>query len=197
MEVIRAPSPRSGGDALGRSADTPGGPILGARGRRPAVAVAGALVASACFARFGLGGEGAVAACFAAVLVVLAAIDLERRIIPNRIVVPAATLILIAQIGLNPDRALEWTAAALGAALFLLLPLLVYPNGMGMGDVKLALLLGVGLGWAIVPALVIGLLAAFVVALAVLVRGGLAARKTALPFGPFLALGALVALFLG
>jgi leader peptidase (prepilin peptidase)/N-methyltransferase len=144
-----------------------------------------------------VGGEGAVAACFAVVLVVLAAIDLERRIIPNRIVVPAAMLILIAQIALNPDRALEWTAAALGAALFLFLPLLVYPNGMGMGDVKLALLLGVGLGWAIVPALVVGLLAAFVVALVVLARGGLAARKTALPFGPFLALGALVALFLG
>jgi leader peptidase (prepilin peptidase)/N-methyltransferase len=66
-----------------------------------------------------------------------------------------------------------------------------------MGDVKLALLLGVGLGWAIVPALVVGLLAAFVVAMVVLARGGLAARKTALPFGPFLTLGALVALFLG
>jgi leader peptidase (prepilin peptidase) / N-methyltransferase len=197
MEVIRAPSPRPRGDAPGRSADAPGERILGARGRRPAVAVAGALVASACFARFGLGGEGAVAACFAVVLVVLAAIDLERRIIPNRIVVPAAMLILIAQIALSPDRALEWTAAALGAALFLFLPLLVYPNGMGMGDVKLALLLGVGLGWAIVPALVVGLLAAFVVAVVVLARGGLAARKTALPFGPFLALGALVALFLG
>jgi leader peptidase (prepilin peptidase)/N-methyltransferase len=131
------------------------------------------------------------------VLVVLAAIDLERRIIPNRIVLPAVVLILAAQIALSPDRALEWTAASLGAALFLLLPLLVYPSGMGMGDVKLALLLGAGLGWAIVPALVAGLVAAFIVALVVLVRGGLAARKTALPFGPFLVLGALFGLFLG
>lgn len=130
-------------------------------------------------------------------LVVLAAIDLERRIIPNRIVLPAVVLILAAQIALSPDRALEWTAASLGAALFLLLPLLVYPSGMGMGDVKLALLLGAGLGWAIVPALVAGLFAAFIVALVVLVRGGLAARKTALPFGPFLVLGALFGLFLG
>ena len=129
-------------------------------------------------------------------LVVLAAIDLERRIIPNRIVLPAVVLILAAQIALSPDRALEWTAASLGAALFLLLPLLVYPSGMGMGDVKLALLLGAGLGWAIVPALVAGLFAAFIVALVVLVRGGLAARKTALPFGPFLVLGALFGLFL-
>jgi leader peptidase (prepilin peptidase)/N-methyltransferase len=130
------------------------------------------------------------------VLVVLAAIDLERRIIPNRIVLPAVVLILAAQIALSPDRALEWTAASLGAALFLLLPLLVYPSGMGMGDVKLALLLGAGLGWAIVPALVAGLFAAFIVALVVLVRGGLAARKTALPFGPFHVLGALFGLCL-
>jgi leader peptidase (prepilin peptidase)/N-methyltransferase len=129
------------------------------------------------------------------VLVVLAAIDLERRVIPNRIVLPATGLILATQIALSPDRALEWIAAALGAALFLLLPLLIYPSGMGMGDVKLALLLGAGLGWGVVPALFVGLMAAFVAAVVVLVRGGLAARKTALPFGPFLALGGLVALF--
>jgi leader peptidase (prepilin peptidase)/N-methyltransferase len=129
------------------------------------------------------------------VLVVLAAIDLERRIIPNRIVLPATGLILATQIALSPDQAFEWVAAALGAALFLLLPLLIYPSGMGMGDVKLALLLGAGLGWAVVPALFVGLMAAFVAAVVVLVRGGLAARKTALPFGPFLAFGGLVALF--
>jgi leader peptidase (prepilin peptidase)/N-methyltransferase len=129
------------------------------------------------------------------VLVVLAAIDLERRIIPNRIVLPATGLILATQIALSPDGAFEWVAAAVGAALFLLLPLLIYPSGMGMGDVKLALLLGAGLGWAVVPALFVGLMAAFVAAVVVLVRGGLAARKTALPFGPFLALGGLVALF--
>jgi leader peptidase (prepilin peptidase)/N-methyltransferase len=129
------------------------------------------------------------------VLVVLAAIDLERRIIPNRIVLPATGLILATQIALSPDGAFEWVAAAVGAALFLLLPLLIYPSGMGMGDVKLALLLGAGLGWAVVPALFVGLMAAFVAAVVVLVRGGLAARKTALPFGPFLAFGGLVALF--
>jgi leader peptidase (prepilin peptidase) / N-methyltransferase len=66
---------------------------------------------------------------------------------------------------------------------------------MGMGDVKLAFLLGVGLGGAVVTALVVGLVAACIVALAILVRGGSAARKRAIPFGPFLALGGLVALF--
>jgi leader peptidase (prepilin peptidase)/N-methyltransferase len=154
-------------------------------------------MAAACFARFGLSAHAIVATCFAVVVLVLAAIDIERRIVPNRIVIPAAGAILVAQIAVSPDRALEWTAAALGAALFLLLPLLVYPSGMGMGDVKLALLLGAGLGWAVVPAFVLALLAAFLVALVALARGGLAARKTALPFAPFLALGALVALFIG
>ena len=137
-----------------------------------------------------------MAASFGMVVLALAAIDLEHRIIPNRIVIPATAAILVAQIAVSPDRALEWAAAALGAAAFLLLPLLVYPSGMGMGDVKLALLLGAGLGWSVVPAFVVGLLAAFVAALVVLARGGLSARKTALPFAPFLACGALVALFL-
>jgi leader peptidase (prepilin peptidase)/N-methyltransferase len=156
----------------------------------------GAIVAGGCVARFGLSGEGLVAASFAVVLVVLAAIDLEQRIIPNRIVLPAAAFVLLAQSALSPERTLELTAAAFGAALFLLLPLFFYPDGMGMGDIKLAALLGAGLGWAIVPAFVVGFMAAFVAAVVVLARGGLAARKTALPFGPFLALGALFALFL-
>jgi leader peptidase (prepilin peptidase) / N-methyltransferase len=155
------------------------------------------LLAAASFVRFGWGAHAVIAACFAVVVLTLAAIDLEHRIIPNRIVIPAAALILATQIAVTPDGALEYAGAALGAALFLLLPLLVYPSGLGMGDVKLALLLGAGLGWAVVPAFVVGLLAAFVAAVVILARGGLAARKTALPFAPFLALGALVALFVG
>jgi leader peptidase (prepilin peptidase)/N-methyltransferase len=153
-------------------------------------------VTAGSFVRFGWGADAVVAACFAMVVLALAAIDIEHRIIPNRIVLPATALILAAQIALSPDRALEYVAAALGAALFLLVPLLIYPSGLGMGDVKLALLLGAGLGSAVVSAFVVGLLAAFVAAVVILVRGGLAARKTALPFAPFLAFGALVALFL-
>jgi leader peptidase (prepilin peptidase)/N-methyltransferase len=137
-----------------------------------------------------------VASSFAAVLVLLAAIDLERRIIPNRIVLPAAGLILATQIALSPGDAVAFLGGSLGAALFLLVPLLIYPAGMGMGDVKLALLIGAGLGFAVVPALFIGMTAASVAAVVILVRGGLSARKTAIPFGPFLAFGALVALFL-
>jgi leader peptidase (prepilin peptidase) / N-methyltransferase len=137
-----------------------------------------------------------VSAVFAGVLVVLAAIDIERRIVPNRIVLPATAIVLLAQMFVHPDQRLEHVVATLGAGAFLLLPLLVYPAGMGLGDVKLALLLGAGLGAGVVMAFVVGLLAGFVAAAFLLVTRGSAARKMAIPFVPFLALGGLVALFL-
>jgi leader peptidase (prepilin peptidase) / N-methyltransferase len=168
------------------------------KARSGGVRAAGWVAASACsavaLARFGLGGEGIVAVFFVCVLVVISVVDIERRIIPNRIVLPATALVLAAQTALAPDRALEWSIAAIGAALFLLIPLLVYPAGMGMGDVKLALLLGAGLGRAVVPAFAVAFIVAAVVGLAIIARGGLAARKTAIPFGPFLAAGGIVAL---
>jgi len=137
----------------------------------------------------------AVMAVFAAVLVLLAVVDLRTRRLPNRIVLPAAAFVLAAQIALEPGRALEWVAAAAGASLFLLVPALLKPEGMGMGDVKLALLLGAALGRGVVPALVIGLVAAGLTGAAILARGGWAARTTTIPLGPFLALGGLAALF--
>ncbi|MBA3716889.1 MAG: prepilin peptidase [Actinobacteria bacterium] len=140
--------------------------------------------------------HAAVLAFFAAVLVVLSAIDLRTRRLPNRIVLPAAALVLAAQIAIAPDRALEWTLGAAGAFAFLLAAALVNPAGLGMGDVKLALLLGAALGWAVAPALFIGLAAASVAGVVLIVRGGWAARKTALPLGPFLAFGGIAALFL-
>jgi leader peptidase (prepilin peptidase)/N-methyltransferase len=87
--------------------------------------------------------------------------------------------------------------AALGAALFFFIPMLVYPAGMGMGDVKLAALLGAALGKAVAAAIFLGLISAAVVGLFLLVREGLSARKKAIAFGPFLALGGLLVLFLG
>ena len=151
----------------------------------------------AAFLRFGLTGEAMVAACFAGVLVVLAAIDIERRIVPNRIVLPAVALVLAGNFLVFPDRRLEFFVAALGAGLILLLPLLIYPAGMGKGDVKLAMLLGAGLGAQVVSAFVVGFLTAFIFAVGILaVRGG-AARKQGIPFVPFLAAGGLVALFFG
>src|SRR4029077_14547678 len=93
-----------------------------------------------------------LAAFVAAALVVLSAIDIERGIIPNRIVLPAAGIVLVAQIALFPDRALEWTLAAFLAAVLFLIPHLLARAWMGMGDVKLALLLGAALGWGVLGA---------------------------------------------
>lgn len=136
-----------------------------------------------------------VAAGTAATLVVLSAVDIERGIIPNRIVLPAAAVVLVAQIALFPDRAPEWPLAALLAAVFFVTPHLISRSAVGMGDVKLAMLLGAALGWQVAGAVVLAFLLVFPVAVVTLVRGGLAARKTTLPFGPFLSLGALIVLF--
>jgi leader peptidase (prepilin peptidase) / N-methyltransferase len=165
-------------------------------GNRTWTAAGVCLVAALCFIRFGFGGEAFVSAIFAGVLVVLAAIDIERRIVPNRIVLPATGVVFVFQLVLNPDRWLEFVLATLGAGLFLLLPRLLYPAGMGLGDVKLAMFLGAGLGSAVVAAFVVGLLAGFVAAVFLLITRGSAARKMAIPFVPFLAFGGLVALFL-
>jgi leader peptidase (prepilin peptidase)/N-methyltransferase len=161
----------------------------------PAVELATALLVAACFVRFGLTGRAAVAACFCVVLVTISAIDVAHRIIPNRIVVPAAAVVLVAQTALRPSPV--WALAAFGAALFLFVAALAYPAGMGMGDVKLALLMGAALGRTVPVAMMVGMLAALVPSLYLLGRHGGAARKMAIPFGPFLALGSIVALFAG
>jgi leader peptidase (prepilin peptidase)/N-methyltransferase len=140
--------------------------------------------------------DRAVVAAFAgSTLVVLSAIDIERGIIPNRIVLPAAAIVLVAQLALFPGQASEWALAAVLAALALMLPQLLGRSWMGMGDVKLALLLGATLGWGVLGAVLIAFVCTFPVAVLVLLRGGIAARKTTIPFGPFLALGALIVLF--
>jgi leader peptidase (prepilin peptidase)/N-methyltransferase len=165
--------------------------------RYPLVELATAVLVAASVLRFGFTGRAFVAAFFVTVLVALSAIDAERRILPDVIVLPAAALVLAAHVTLFPDRALEWVLASLGAALFLFLALLAYPRGMGLGDVKLALLLGAALGVHVTVGLMLGMLAAMVVGVVLLVRHGSAARKMRIPFGPFLAFGSVVALFWG
>ena len=161
----------------------------------PLVELVTALLIGACVLAFGLTGEAAVAALFCAALVAVSVTDLERKVIPNRIVLPAAAIVLAAQTALHPSP--EWALGAFGAALFLFIAALAYPAGMGMGDVKLALLLGAMLGRTVPVAMMIAMLSALVPATVLLVRHGSAARKMAIPFGPFLALGGLVALFAG
>ena len=161
----------------------------------PAVELATAGLVAACFVAFGLSGEAFVASFFCVVLVVLSAIDLTHRIVPNRIVLPAALVVLVAQTALEPSP--EWALGALGAAGFLFAAALAYPAGMGMGDVKLALLLGAMLGRTVSVGLMVGMVAALVPSVLLLARHGSAARKMGIPFAPFLAFGALVALFAG
>jgi leader peptidase (prepilin peptidase) / N-methyltransferase len=161
----------------------------------PAVELATALLLVGCVLRFGLTAEAAVAGFFCAVLVAISAIDIEHRIVPNRIVLPAAAVVVAARTVIDPSP--EWALAAVGAATFLFLAVLVYPKGMGMGDVKLALLLGAAVGRSVPVALMVAVLVALVPAIVLFARHGAAARKQAIPFAPFLALGGLVALFVG
>ena len=165
--------------------------------RYPAVELATAVLVAACFFRFGLTGKAVVGAYFCAALVVLSAIDAERRILPDLIVLPSFLVVLGANLALEPGRWVEWVGSSLGASLFLFLALVAYPRGMGMGDVKLALLLGAGLGTVVGVGLMIGMVAALAASTILFARHGLAARKMAIPFGPFLAFGAIVALFVG
>jgi leader peptidase (prepilin peptidase)/N-methyltransferase len=163
--------------------------------RYPAVELATGLLVAGCILAFGATPDAAVAAVFCGVLVAVSATDLEHRIIPNRIVLPAAAAVLVAQTALHPS--VEWTLGALGAGGFLLLAALVHPAGMGMGDVKLALLLGAMLGASVGLALMVGLVSALVPSAVLFARHGKAARKMAIPLGPFLALGGVVGLFWG
>ena len=161
----------------------------------PAVEIVTALLIAASFLAFGWSGKSFVAAFFCSTLVAVSATDLSHRIVPNVIVLPAAAIVLVAMTVLEPSP--EWALGAFGASLFLFLAALAYPKGMGMGDVKLALLLGAMLGRTVPVALMVGMLAALVPSFVLLARHGSAARKMGIPFAPFLALGGLVALFFG
>ena len=132
-----------------------------------------------------------------AVLIAVAGIDLEHRIIPNKILLPAAVYGLIAGAIVMTGDLLELVIAGAAAFLAMLLIALAYPRGMGMGDVKLAGVMGLYLGLSVIPALFIGFLSGSVVGVAMLARDGAGARKKGVPFGPFLALGGIVALIAG
>jgi leader peptidase (prepilin peptidase)/N-methyltransferase len=163
--------------------------------RYPAVELTTALLVAGCVLAFGLTADAAVAAVFCVALVAVSATDLEHRIIPNKIVLPAAVAVLAAQTALHPSP--EWALCALGASGFLFVAALAYPAGMGMGDVKLALLMGAMLGRTVGVALMLGMVAALLPGIVFLAKHGRKARKMGIPFGPFLALGSIVALFWG
>jgi leader peptidase (prepilin peptidase) / N-methyltransferase len=134
---------------------------------------------------------------FVAALIALAAIDLDHRLLPNKIVYPLAAYGVVATLLVDRADLAENLIAGAGAFTFLFLAVLAYPRGMGMGDVKLAGAMGVYLGLSVIPALLIAFLAGSLVGLGMIAREGASARKKAVPFGVFLALGGIVAVLAG
>jgi leader peptidase (prepilin peptidase) / N-methyltransferase len=134
---------------------------------------------------------------FVACLIALAAIDLDHRLLPNRIVYPMAAYGLAATAIVDSGELVEHLIAGAGAFAFLFAAVLAHPSGMGMGDVKLAGAMGFYLGLSIVPAMLVAFLGGSVVGLGIIVREGTAARKKAVPFGVFLALGGIVGVLAG
>ena len=163
--------------------------------RLPVVIAATALLGGACGAVFGLTLEAVAAVLFCWVLVVITRTDLEHRLIPDLVVLPGAVAVLALRT--IDDPSLEWVVSSLAAGLVLFLVVLAYPRGLGMGDVKLSALLGAGLGVSVIVAMFVGFFIAFVPAVVLFVRHGREARKSAIPLGPFLAIGGVVALFWG
>jgi leader peptidase (prepilin peptidase) / N-methyltransferase len=157
----------------------------------------GALYAASVLVLWDEPGEVALGLVFVTMLAAVTLTDLERQIIPNKILIAGAlaavAIAAIADPGSLPERAIA--AAAAGGLLFA--AALAYPRGMGLGDVKLAATMGLFLGRNVAPAILVALLAGALVGLAMIAREGAAARKRAIPFGPFLALGGVVGLLAG
>ncbi|MCU0307348.1 MAG: prepilin peptidase [Thermoleophilia bacterium] len=165
--------------------------------RYPALELVSGGLAALAIVTFGATWRGLAAAVLALTLVPVVVIDLEHKLIPDVIVLPAAAAGLAFAVAADPARWWVPVTAAAGAAAFLLILALAYPAGMGMGDVKLALLLGAVLGSSVIPAMAVAFAAGAALGVVLLARFGRGARKMALPFGPFLAAGALVALWWG
>ena len=142
-------------------------------------------------------GQLALGLVFSALLVVVTLTDLERRVIPNAVLLAgfAACVVIVAVT--DPSSFGPRAVGALAAGGFLFLVALAYPRGMGMGDVKLAAVMGLYLGRAVVPALIIAFAAGAAVGLAMIAARGSSMRKQAIPFGPFLAFGGVIALWWG
>jgi leader peptidase (prepilin peptidase)/N-methyltransferase len=141
--------------------------------------------------------EAAIGLVFVTVLAVVTLTDLEQRIIPNKVLIVGAVLCLAIALPTDPAGVPERLAAAAAAGGIFFGVALAYPAGMGLGDVKLAATMGLFLGRAVGPAILMALLAGSIVGLALIGRHGSGARKMAIPFGPFLALGGVVGLLAG
>ncbi len=143
------------------------------------------------------GGEVALGCAFAFLLAIITLTDLERRIIPNVVVTVGVVIAIALVVAFESDELVERLISAAAGGGFLLAVALAYPRGMGMGDVKLVAMMGLYLGSSIAPALLIGFAAGAAYGVGLIVRHGSEARRSAVPFGPFLALGGIIGLLVG
>ena len=165
--------------------------------RYPLVELVTALAFAAVVAVRGFDDDLVLELPFVAALIALAAIDYDHKLLPNAIVYPLAAYGLLATVAVDQGDLVEHLIAGAAAFLFLFLAVLAYPRGMGMGDVKLAGAMGLFLGLSVIPALLTAFLSGSVVGAVILAREGAAARKKAVPFGVFLALGGIVGVLAG
>jgi leader peptidase (prepilin peptidase) / N-methyltransferase len=175
----------------------PLGELLPKGGRAVMVAAVAAALVAGDFVRFGATGWAYIGVVLCPVLVLLASIDLQHRLLPNRIVLPAALVVVVVVAATQRGDLVTHLAAglALGALFFAVGAL--FPGSLGMGDAKLGLLLGLALGSKTFAAIEFALLAVLIAAVWIIATQGMAARKKAIPFGPFLGLGGILGLFLG
>jgi leader peptidase (prepilin peptidase) / N-methyltransferase len=175
------------------------GSLLGARAspRHPAVELMTASAFAIVVAVRGFDARLLLELPFAAALVALAAIDLEHKLLPDRIVYPLALWGLLGTALVEDGSLVERLIAGAGAFLLLFLAALVRPGGMGMGDVKLTGAMGLYLGPAVIPALLVAFLTGTLAGVVIILREGATARSRTVPFGVFLALGGLVGLLAG
>jgi len=165
--------------------------------RYPLVEAATALLCALVVLVKGWEPEALLGVVFVLLLVPITLIDLDHGIIPNKLTALGAVLGVALVAVLFPDDLLEHLIAAAAAGGFLLVAALVYPAGMGIGDVKLAAVMGIFLGRAVGPAMFVALLTGSVVGLAIMARHGAQARKRTIPFGPWLAFGSVVGVLAG
>ncbi|MHB9112813.1 MAG: prepilin peptidase [Thermoleophilia bacterium] len=164
--------------------------------RYPTVELLTAVLWALAGVEFGMTWPLLTALLFLSSLVAIFYIDLDHYIIPNVIVLPVAVVGLAANIAISPDRWLEYLAAGLMSATFFFVVAVLKPGGMGMGDVKLAGMMGFFLGKDVLVGLFLGFLIGALTGV-VLMAAGVKGRKSHIPFGPFLAIGAVIALFFG
>ena len=160
------------------------------------VVVTGVALIGGSFASFGLSGKALLGAVFCPTLVLLGAIDAKHRLLPNAIILPASLAVGVIVAASTPGSFLTHLAAGAALGGFFFVFGTIFAGSLGMGDAKLGFLIGLALGWQTFGAALIAFAGLLVAALYVLATRGVSARKDAIPFGPFLALGGIVAFFL-